>query len=88
MMSKEMRAVKDYLIVEYGCRCEVCGREFERRELTGHHIIMKSKGGPITVDNILLACCNCHFGRINHMKYDSKEYWELMDKSLEHRKGE
>ena len=40
----------------------------------------------ITEDNILIACYNCHFGVINKIEYDSKEYWELMNKCLEHRK--
>lgn len=85
-MSKEMYAMKEYLYSKYGQRCEVCGKEFSKAELTGHHIIMRSKGGQITENNILIACYNCHFGTINHMKYGSKEYWRLMHKSLEHRK--
>lgn len=85
-MSKEMKAMKEYLYSKYGTRCEVCGKEFRKSELTGHHIIMRSVGGEITEDNILIACYNCHFGRINYIEYDSEEYWELMVKSLEHRK--
>ena len=84
-MAKEMRAMKEYLYSKYGQRCEVCGKKFKKADLTGHHIIMKCKGGKITEDNILIACYNCHFGKINHIKYDSKEYWELMKKSLAHR---
>lgn len=84
-MSKEMRNVKARLYIKYGTKCEVCGKEFRESELTGHHIIMRSKGGSITEDNILIACYNCHFGRINHMMYDSEEYWKLMKQSLEHR---
>ena len=85
-MSKEMKAVKEYLYSKYGQCCEVCGKEFRKSELTGHHIIMRSKGGEISEDNILIACYNCHFGVINHIEYDSEEYWELMRKSLAHRK--
>lgn len=85
-MSKEMRVVKELLFDKYGCRCEVCGRKFNKDKLTGHHIIMRCKGGKVTEDNILIACYNCHFGIINHIEYDSNEYWELMNKSLEHRK--
>lgn len=84
-MSKEMHAMKEYLYSKYGQRCEVCGKEFSKAELTGHHIIMKCKGGAITEENILLACYHCHFVVINNMKYNSKEYLELMCKSLEHR---
>ena len=84
-MSKQMGAMKEYLYSKYGCRCEVCGKEFAKDELTGHHIVMRSKGGEVTEDNILIACYNCHFGKINHIKYDSKEYWDLMRKCLAHR---
>ena len=85
-MSKRMRNVKLELCRMYGCRCEVCKREFKFKNLTGHHIIEKSKGGKITLDNIMLACYDCHFKRINHIKYNSKEYHELMTESLAHRK--
>lgn len=85
-MSKEMKAVKETLFSKYGCKCEVCGKKFNKDKLTGHHIIMRCKGGEISEENILITCYNCHFGVINHMEYDSKEYWELMRKSLEHRK--
>ena len=84
-MAREVRAMKEYLYSKYGQRCEVCGKEFEKDKLTAHHIIMKSRGGEVTEDNILIACCNCHFGTINHIEYDSDEYWELMRKSLAHR---
>lgn len=85
-MSKDVKAVKERLYEKYGLRCEVCGKEFKRSELTGHHIIMKSRGGKATEDNILIACYHCHFGIINHIKYGSDEYWQLMNASLEHRK--
>lgn len=85
-MSKEMSRTKEKLFNKYGCRCEVCGKEFKKNRLTGHHIIMRCKGGRISEENILIVCYNCHFGIINHIEYDSTEYWELMNKSLEHRK--
>lgn len=85
-MSKDMKTVKNALFLKYGCICEVCGEKFDKNELTGHHIIMRCKGGKITEQNILITCHHCHFDVINHMKYDSKEYWELMQKSLAHRK--
>ena len=81
-----MVVVKRLLFRKYGCKCEVCGRDFNASELTGHHIIMRCKGGEISEENILIACRNCHFNIINHINYDSEEYWALMNKSLEHRK--
>lgn len=84
-MSREMVAVKEYLFEKYGLYCEVCGKKFRKSELTGHHIIMKCKGGKISKQNILIACHHCHFGVINSIKYNTKEYWNLMFQSLEHR---
>ena len=87
-MSREMHLVKEYLYSKYGCRCEVCKRWFKPCELTGHHIIMKCRGGNISKTNILIACYHCHFGLINNIVYNSKEYWDLMHKSLAHRNPE
>ena len=87
-MSREMRAVKEYLYGKYGCYCEVCKKAFNKNELTGHHIIMKCKGGKINKENILIACHHCHFVVINDLEYGTKEYWELMRKSIEHRDAE
>ena len=87
-MSKQMQSVKESLYRKYGLRCEVCGRELKRKELTGHHIVPKRIGGEISEKNILIACYECHFGRINYIEYNSEEYWELMEKSLRHRTEE
>lgn len=85
-MSKEMHNVKERLYAKYGTFCEVCGKKFNKSKLTGHHIVMKCKGGEITEENILITCEHCHFDVINHIKYDSEEYWALMCRSLRHRK--
>ena len=87
-MSKTMREVKERLYAKYGQRCEVCGKKFEKKKLTGHHIIMKSCKGPITETNILIACQDCHFKVINKITYNSKQYWDLMNKCLAHRTSE
>ena len=84
-MSKEMKIVKERLYLKYGQKCEVCGKEFGKAELTGHHIIEKCRGGKISEDNILIACYHCHFVVINNMVWGSKEYWDLMYRSLVHR---
>lgn len=38
--------------------CGLCGRGFERRGLTKHHCLPKSKGG--TPDDVELLCGQCH----------------------------
>lgn len=87
-MSRDVSLTKNYLYGKYGYYCEVCKRRFEPKELTGHHIIMKCKGGSANVKNILIACYHCHFVVINSIKYNSREYWRLMNKSLAHRDPE
>ena len=37
-------------------RCEICRHEYDRRELTRHHVVPKSRGGTETV----LLCRPCH----------------------------
>jgi hypothetical protein len=39
-------------------RCCLCGRPFERRRLTKHHCLPKSKGG--TQEDVELLCSQCH----------------------------
>ena len=87
-MSRQTKAVKEYLFDKYGYYCEVCKKRFKRSALTGHHIIMKSKGGEASIENILIACHYCHFVVINDLEYDSEEYWELMYRALKHRSPE
>lgn len=38
--------------------CALCGRPFERRQLTEHHCLPKQKGG--TKDDVELLCPQCH----------------------------
>ena len=87
-MSSKMKSVKDKLYKKYGKRCEVCGKKFKAKGLTGHHVRPRSHGGEISEDNILIACYQCHFEVIHGMEYDTEEYWELMHKCLAHRKNE
>jgi hypothetical protein len=39
-------------------RCCLCGRPFERRQLTKHHCLPRQKGG--TRDDVELLCSQCH----------------------------
>jgi|SRR5215831_12651307 len=38
--------------------CSLCGRPFERRQLTQHHCLPKQKGG--TREHVELLCSQCH----------------------------
>lgn len=38
--------------------CSLCGRPFERKQLTEHHCLPRSKGG--TKDDVELLCSQCH----------------------------
>lgn len=38
--------------------CSLCGRLFDRRQLTRHHCLPRQKGG--TADDIELLCPQCH----------------------------
>jgi hypothetical protein len=38
--------------------CSLCGRPFDRRQLTRHHCLPRQKGG--TADDIELLCPQCH----------------------------
>lgn len=38
--------------------CGLCGRGFEPRELTKHHLVPKEKGG--TADDVEMICSQCH----------------------------
>jgi hypothetical protein len=38
--------------------CALCGRPFERRQLTKHHCLPRQKGG--TKDHVELICSQCH----------------------------
>jgi hypothetical protein len=38
--------------------CALCGRAFDRKQLTQHHCLPREKGG--TVDHVELLCSQCH----------------------------
>ena len=38
--------------------CSLCGRPFERRQLTKHHCLPRQKGG--TTEDVELLCPQCH----------------------------
>ena len=38
--------------------CSLCGRAFDRRQLTQHHCLPRQKGG--TREDVALLCSQCH----------------------------
>ena len=40
--------------------CQFCGRKFNTEDLTMDHVVPKSKGGPVSWTNIVLACWPCN----------------------------
>lgn len=84
--NRNMRFIKEELCSKCGHYCWLCKKEFDKRILTGHHIIQFSVCKCTKKDNIAILCYNCHFGIVNYLPYPSKEYDELMDKILEFKK--
>jgi 5-methylcytosine-specific restriction endonuclease McrA len=48
------------LLARDGCRCQYCGEAFASRELTIDHVLPRSKGGPSTWENLVIACGPCN----------------------------
>jgi len=80
--AKVTRAIKEELYAKYGHRCWFCGKEFNERELTLHHLVKFCICKDTTIVNSSIACIHCHFDVINHIPYGSDEYVELMEKAL------
>lgn len=40
--------------------CMRCDQRLAVTELTAHHIIPRSQGGPDTLHNLITLCCECH----------------------------
>ena len=75
--------IKQQLFDDYGYVCWLCDVEKPREKLTLHHIHQFCYTHSTTYEDSMILCCDCHFGIVNRIKYDSKEYWELMDAILE-----
>jgi 5-methylcytosine-specific restriction endonuclease McrA len=77
------RHVKQKLFDDYGYVCWLCGKEKPREKLTLHHIHQFCYTHTTTYDDSMILCESCHFGIVNRIKYNSKEYWKLMNEILE-----
>ena len=53
--------LRDQVVGRAGNRCEYCGLSQIGQEAVFHvdHIVPQSAGGPMTVDNLALACVSC-----------------------------
>lgn len=53
-------SIKNTLVARDGQYCIYCGKYLELNNLTIEHVISLSRGGPDTIDNMVLACCKCN----------------------------
>lgn len=72
------RQVKDRLMMEYGKLCWCCGKRFDKKGLTLHHIHQFCETHDTTYEDSMILCYQCHFEYINHIAYGSREYWNEM----------
>lgn len=79
---KGNRAVKDVLYETHGHYCWLCTKKFPAQKLTLHHIKPRAFKGQTTLANGMILCQNCHFNIVNRIKYNTTEYWEVMDEAL------
>ena len=74
--------VKQRIFDDYGYVCWLCDKELPREKLTLHHIHQFCYTHTTTYDDSMILCESCHFGIVNRIKYNSKEYWKLMNEIL------
>lgn len=74
--------IKQQLFDDYGYVCWLCEKELSREKLTLHHIHQFCYTHTTTYDDSMILCEKCHFGIVNRIKYDSKDYWKLMNDIL------
>ena len=72
--------VKYHLLEDFGNMCWLCHRRFPRSELTIHHVHPFRVTHKTDYHDSCILCWNCHMGIVNKVEYDTKEYWDLMNK--------
>ena len=72
--------IKQYFFKRYGQRCWLCGQYFDKPDLTLHHVIPVSISHKTIAEESSIVCTHCHFDIINKISYNTREYWQLMDK--------
>ena len=73
-------SIKQYFFKKYGQRCWLCGQYFNKSNLTLHHVIPVSISHRTIVEESSILCTHCHFDIVNEVQYNTREYWQLMDK--------
>lgn len=52
--------IKEEVYAEQGCKCAICGKQFDISKMHGDHIVPWSKGGKTTKDNCQMLCTTCN----------------------------
>jgi len=66
-----------------GAFCETCQGKGDWRGLSRSHIILKSRGGKDTLENILVECYPCHSKRHNLREEKKEILWQKVKTALE-----
>ena len=73
-----------YLYKRFDGQCQICGEQFDIKDMTIEHVYPKSKGGPKEDYNVTLTCqpCNCKKGTMypykNYLGEELKPFKPLM----------
>lgn len=73
-----------YLYKRFDGQCQICGEQFDIKDMTIEHVYPKSKGGPKEDYNVTLTCqpCNCKKGAMypykNYLGEELKPFKPLM----------
>ena len=75
--------VKSDLISDFGNMCWLCHRRYPRSQLTLRRVHAFGHSPKIERNDCCILCQDCHFKIVNSKEYDTKEYWDLMQRIAE-----
>ena len=75
--------VKSSLMADFGNMCWLCHRRYPRSQLTLHHVHAFRHTHKTDYNDSCILCKDCHFKIVNSKEYDTKEYWDLMQRIAE-----
>ena len=85
VLNKSHHEAKAMLIIQYGTRCWICGKDVNKG-IQYHHIIPKyANGHPSDISNGSLLCATCHV-EIHQHQYGTDEYQKSVDYLLDYKK--